>query len=404
LSGRPAPAWARAALPAAAALLAAAATLGAAAATAGCHEASPDTVALESGTGERAAKTAGAWGAATAAPVAADDVKRVLYAPPSFAALAAAAAPSVVSVFSAAVPEGRERFPFGEPLAGEGDDARWARGLGSGFVIDADGDVLTTAGVIEGADLVLVSFHDGSEQEAKILGRDRATDLALLQVKPRADVRAMKLGDSDKMEVGDWIIAVGNPYGLTRTVTAGVVSAKGRSARDMDVGDVPTRADFFQTDASINEGNAGGPLLNVEGEVVGVAAEVDRGRGIHFAVPINLAARVAAALRAKGRVDRSFIGVLTGEVTGGVADHYGLPGPGGAIVREVLPGSPAEKAGLRMGDVVLEIAGKTVGDPAALARLIEVVPAGKTVELKVVREGKARTVKVAPVPLPDRLD
>jgi serine protease Do len=389
----------RAAAARAAAILAA---LQAAVTCAGCREAPPDTGDDVSTAPADAPATAAAGAPETAA---APTGPRSYYAPPSFAALADAAAPSVLSIVSGTTVREPSRA-YGVPEEYEG------RALGSGFVIDGEGHVLTAAGVIEGATIVLVSFSDGREERATIVGRDRATDLALLKIEPRADVRPLKLGDSDAVEVGDWVVAVGNPYGLSHTVTAGVISATLRTRRDF-VGagrdpsaalGLPDRTDFFQTDASINEGNAGGPLLDLAGEVIGVASDVEGpGRGIHFAVPSNLAARVARALAAHGRVERSFIGVYSEPLTPAVAEKLGLDRAAGALVVRIEPGSPAEKAGLREGDVVLELGGKAVGSPAGLARLVEVVKPGTETALRIWRGGTATKVAVKPAVLPEDL-
>ena len=370
---------------------------------AGCREAPPDTG--DDVSGDPTAAPAAAGAPAPPESAAAPGGPRSYYGPPSFAALADAAAPSVLSIVSGTTVREPSRA-YGVPEEYEG------RALGSGFVIDTEGHVLTAAGVIEGATIVLVSFADGREERATIVGRDRPTDLALLKIAPRADVRPLKLGDSDAVEVGDWVLAVGNPYGLSHTVTAGVISATLRTRRDFvgASGDpsaalgLPDRTDFFQTDASINEGNAGGPLLDLAGEVIGVAADVEGpGRGIHFAVPSNLAARVARALAAHGRVERSFIGVYSEPVTPAAAERLGLERAAGALVVRIEPGSPADKAGLRDGDVVLELGGKPVAGPAELARLVEVVKPGTETALRVWRGGATVKVVVKPAPLPDDL-
>ncbi len=223
-------------------------------------------------------------------------------------------------------------------------------GLGSGFVINPDGHVLTNNHVVADAVSVTVSLSDGTEYPAKLVGADPRTDLALLKIDGARGLTAMPLGDSDALRIGEWVMAIGNPFGLEHTVTAGIVSAKGR--KEVQPGTEPMYANFIQTDASINPGNSGGPLLNMAGEVVGINTAIVRsGQGIGFAIPSNMAKTLIPQL-AKGKVERSWLGVAIQEVTPPLAKSMGLERPEGALVRNVYPNSPAKTAGFQAGDVI----------------------------------------------------
>ena len=263
------------------------------------------------------------------------------------------------------------------------------RALGTGVLLDKEGYVLTNNHVVAGADEITVVLKSGKELKAEIKGRDPKTDLALIKVKSDGDLPHLPLGDSDKLRVGDWVMAVGNPFGLEHTVTAGIVSAKGRV-----IGAGPYD-NFIQTDASINPGNSGGPLLNMDGEVVGInTAIVAHGQGIGFAIPINLAKKVMKQLREKGRVIRAWLGVYIQPVNRELAEKFGLKDSHGALVADVVKDGPADKAGLERGDVIIEFDGRTVKDSHTLPRMVAEMPVGDDVKVKVIRKGRPRTIKV----------
>ena len=257
------------------------------------------------------------------------------------------------------------------------------RGVGSGFVMSRDGYILTNNHVVEDADQIKVKLANGKEYEGKIVGRDPKTDLALVKIEGASDLHPLKLGNSEDLKVGSWVVAVGSPFGLEQTVTAGIVSAKGRV-----IGSGPYD-NFIQTDASINPGNSGGPLINMKGEVVGInTAIIASGQGIGFAIPINMAKEIAPQLQEKGHVTRGWLGVSIQEVTPELAKSFDLKEKKGALVSQVVSGSPAEKAGIEQGDIILEFDGKEVSDSKDLPRIVASTPVGKAVTLKVSRNGK----------------
>jgi serine protease Do len=265
------------------------------------------------------------------------------------------------------------------------------RSLGSGFIIDEDGYILTNNHVVEGADEIKLKLSDKHEFDAKIVGRDQRTDIALIKIKSGQGLPIARLGDSDKLEVGEWVMAIGNPFGLEQTVTVGIVSAKGRV-----IGSGPYD-DFIQTDASINPGNSGGPLINVRGEVVGInTAIVAGGQGIGFAIPINMAKNVIAQLKEKGKVTRGWLGVVVQTVTPDLAKSFGLKEGKGALVADVTKGGPAEEAGIEPGDVIVEFEGKEITEMNTLPRIVAETPIGKKVKVVVIRDGakKELTVKI----------
>ncbi len=260
--------------------------------------------------------------------------------------------------------------------------------LGSGFVIDAAGFVVTNNHVIEDADQIRVRMKDGREFDAEIVGRDRNTDLALIKLKDVDDLPVVKLGDSDELRVGQWVLAIGSPFGLEHTVTAGIVSAKGRV-----IGSGPYD-DFIQTDASINPGNSGGPLVDMNGEVVGInTAIIATGRGIGFAIPINLAKGIIAQLQESGEVTRGWLGVAIQDLSADMAEYYGLKDQKGVFVADVFQGDPADLAGMRSGDIILEVNGKKVESSRELTGLIADIPVGDAAEIKVWREGETMTFR-----------
>lgn len=280
-----------------------------------------------------------------------------------------------------------ERF-FGDTPRGHQPQRQ---ALGSAFLV-GDGFALTNNHVVEKADEIQVKLNDGREFKAEIVGRDPSTDVALIRLQGDGsrDTPSVRLGDSDVLEVGDYVMAIGNPFGLAHTVTSGIVSAKERI-----IGAGPYD-EFIQTDASINPGNSGGPLFNLRGEVVGInTAIVARGQGIGFAVPINLVKDLLPQLREKGRVVRGWLGVGIQEITPELARTFGLDRTRGALIAQVFPGSPAQKGGVESGDVVVEVNGRAVDSPNALSRAVAAVEPGRKVELKVLRNGKERRLKVS---------
>ncbi|MBM4396379.1 MAG: DegQ family serine endoprotease [Deltaproteobacteria bacterium] len=261
--------------------------------------------------------------------------------------------------------------------------------LGSGFVVNADGYILTNNHVVAGATEIRVKLGARTEHKAKVVGRDEKYDLALLKVEAKDKLTAVPFGDSDTLRVGDWVIAIGSPFGLASTVTAGIVSAK-----DRVIGAGPFD-DFIQTDASINPGNSGGPLFNTKGEVVGINTAIHAaGQGIGFAVPVNMAKTFIRDVLTKGRVPRGWLGVGIQEMNADLAKGLGLSTANGVLVSQVFPGSPAAKADMKRGDVIVEFNGRRVEQPSDLTRLVGTTEPGATADLKVVREGKETTVKV----------
>lgn len=264
------------------------------------------------------------------------------------------------------------------------------RSLGSGFIIDGDGYIITNNHVVERADEISVKLADGREYEAKVIGRDTKTDLALIKISSLfKSLPSLALGDSDGIRVGDWVLAIGNPFGLEHTVTQGIISATGRV-----IGAGPYD-DFLQTDAPINPGNSGGPLINLKGEVIGInTAIVAAGQGIGFAIPINLARSITSQLKEKGKVVRGWIGVSIQAVTPEIADYFGLKEPKGALIGDVAPGGPADKAGIKRGDIVVSFAGEKVEDASALSRIVAGTSVGEEVDVTVVRGGNEMHMKV----------
>jgi serine protease Do len=274
-------------------------------------------------------------------------------------------------------------------------------GLGSGVIIDPAGVILTNNHVVEGADEVYVTLHDGREFKAHDIKTDEQSDLAVLRIQGAGKLNAARLGDSDRLEIGDWVIAVGHPFKLEATVSAGIISGKGRSLRSIN------RAQFLQTDAAINPGNSGGPLVNLEGEVVGVNTAIASNsggyQGIGFAVPINLAKWVSSQLLERGSVQRAYLGVAIEELTPDLADQFGVRHGQGVLVTEVYPDTPAGKAGFREGDVVLNFAGRDVHTPRQLQETVERLPLGPKHQVQVLRDGRTINLQVVLEPLPDRL-
>ena len=270
-------------------------------------------------------------------------------------------------------------------------------GLGSGVIIDKRGYVLTNFHVIRGADSVTVKLPSKQEYQGRIVGTDSKTDLAIVRFQPEGDVRVAALGDSDTLRVGEWAIAIGNPFGLDQTVTVGVVSATGRS----EVG-IATYENFIQTDASINPGNSGGPLVNLKGEVIGInTAIVATGQGIGFAIPANMVKRVTSQLIDRGKVTRGWIGVSLQPISPELAEALGLDGTRGAVVARIHPGSPAAAAGLQPNDVIVKFGGTAVDDYHHLQRLSSDAEPGTTVPLDIVRKRDRKTVTLKIAESPD---
>jgi serine protease Do len=272
------------------------------------------------------------------------------------------------------------------------------KSLGSGFIISADGYILTNAHVIDGADEVVVKLADKREIKAKIIGADKRTDVALIKVEA-ANLPVARLGDPAKLRVGEWVVAIGSPFGFENTVTAGIVSAKGRSLPQENF--VP----FIQTDVAINPGNSGGPLFNMKGEVVGINSQIySRSggyQGISFSIPIDVAMEVQSQLRSGGKVSRGRMGVMIQEVTKELADSFGLGKPHGALIASVEKGSPADKAGLEAGDVILEFNGKPVSQSSDLPRIVGNTKPGSKVMMQVWRGGAMKDVGMTVGEMPD---
>jgi serine protease Do len=289
--------------------------------------------------------------------------------------------------------------PFGKFFEWpEGEDFL-QQGSGSGVIVSTDGYILTNNHVIEGADEITVFYGDGERYDAKVVGTDPRTDLAVIKIDGK-DFPAAKLGDSDKIEVGEWVLAVGNPFELQNTVTAGIISARGRS----NVG-LADYEDFIQTDAAINPGNSGGPLVNLDGEVVGIntaiATRTGGNMGIGFAIPINMAKQIMAQLIKTGKVTRGWLGVYIQPVTPELKNQFKLKSTDGALVADVTGGGPAEKAGLKRGDVIVEYQGEQIKDINHLRNLVAVTEVGATADVKVMRDGREKTIKVKAGELPE---
>ncbi len=283
---------------------------------------------------------------------------------------------------------------FGNPYNMEQQQDREVFSLGSGFIISADGFVITNNHVVDDAAEITVTLHDNSKYKAKIIGRDKKTDLALLKVDAKKDFPFVPLGDSDAMRVGDWVIAIGNPFGLGGSVTQGIISARQRS---INAGPFD---DFLQTDASINRGNSGGPLFNTKGEVIGINSAIfspssgGGSVGIGFAIPTSLAKPVINQLKEFGRTHRGWLGVKIQEVSEEVADSLGMPKPVGALVLEVAKGSPAEKAGIAAGDVITNFDGKEISEMRFLPRIAAETKIGKTVNVIYWHKNAEKTAKI----------
>ncbi|HEU0070570.1 MAG TPA: DegQ family serine endoprotease [Alphaproteobacteria bacterium] len=336
-------------------------------------------------------------------------------APDGFADLAEKLLPAVVNISTTQTQRQAERgpqprgpeipqFPPGSPFEeffrdffdrnrpDSQQQSKKVTSLGSGFIVDASGYVVTNNHVIEDADEITVILHDDTNLKAKLIGRDKNTDLAVLKVESSKPLPFVKFGDSDKSRVGDWVVAIGNPFGLGGTVTAGIISAR---ARDIQSGPYD---DYIQTDASINRGNSGGPMFNLAGDVIGINTAIfspsGGSVGIGFAIPSALAKPVVDQLRTTGKIRRGWLGVRIQQVTEEIAESLGLNKPRGALVAGVTDGGPAEKGGLESGDVVLTFDGKDVNEMRRLPRIVAETPVDKDVPVTVWRKGKEQSVRV----------
>jgi serine protease Do len=263
------------------------------------------------------------------------------------------------------------------------------KGRGSGFIVSKDGKILTNNHVVDGTDKIAVTLSDGKAYEGRVLGKDPAFDLAVVKIDPDSDLTILELGDSDSIEVGEWVVAIGNPYGLEHTVTVGVISAKNRSIHTNDV----NFDGFLQTDAAINPGNSGGPLIDMEGKVVGInTAIVPYAQGLGFAVPVDMAKQIVGDLIAYGRAKRGWLGVSVQNLTGEFAEAYGVDAETGVIVGDVFSGSAAERAGLRRGDVIVSVDGEEVEDVRWFVDKVRSRAPGAILRLEVIRGGKSLDV------------
>lgn len=306
------------------------------------------------------------------------------------------------------IPDLPEDSPFGELFRhffGEGEgmpQERDTQSLGSGFIISQDGYILTNYHVVQEADEILVRTSDHAEHVAKVIGGDKRSDIALIKIDARA-LPVVKTGSSETLKVGEWVLAIGSPFGFDHSVTAGIVSAKGRSLPSENY--VP----FIQTDVAINPGNSGGPLFNLDGEVVGVNSQIYSRTGgfmgLSFAIPIDVAMNVAEQLKTTGHVTRGWLGVLIQDVTRELAESFGMDMPRGALVAQVLPDSPAEAAGIQVGDVILSFNGKEIRNSSVLPPMVGTSPVNKDAELTVIRSGEPKqiAVKIGELPAEDDL-
>lgn len=319
--------------------------------------------------------------------------------PETFADVASKIEPAVVNIYTTSVVEGSPD-PFWRNF--QQQQQRTQQSLGSGFVIDPEGDIITNAHVVEGADEIKVQFANQKTYIAKLVGSDSDTDIALIRVEANIKFPSAPLGNSDALRVGDWVLAAGNPFGLSNTVTAGIVSAKGRF-----IGNT-AYDNLIQTDASINPGNSGGPLVNIKGEVVGINQSIfsrsGGNIGIGFAIPINLIKPVIAQLKDKGTVTRAWLGVKMQHIDENLATSFGLEKPMGALVNQVVPGGPAEKAGVLEGDVIIAINDDEVEDQNELMRQVSLSPVGSQVKLTIVRDKKKLDLTVTLTERPDNTE
>ena len=331
------------------------------------------------------------------------NVSHAKSAPDSFADLAEKLSPSVVNISTTTVIEDKSRqmpsFPPGSPFEdffkqfdNPGGKKRKAQSLGSGFIIDKTGYIITNNHVIDNAEKIMVILYDDTSFEAKVVGKDPKTDVALLKIDPKKiKLKAVEFGNSNDLRVGDWVMAIGNPFGFGGTVTAGIVSARGRNLSG-------SYDDYIQTDASINRGNSGGPLFDMKGNVVGINTAIfsqsGGSVGIGFAVSSNLAKQVTDQLKQYGRTKRGWLGVLIQEISQEIADSLGMKSVRGALVSSATEGGPAEKAGVKTGDVILKFNNIEIGSMKELPKVVAGTPVGKSVPLVILRNGKEIVLNV----------
>lgn len=341
-------------------------------------------------------------------------VAQMRAAPDGFVELTQRLSPSVVNISTAQTVEFAEAevpaFPEGSPLERFNDffgnrpgrDGRVSKSLGSGFVIDAAGHIVTNNHVIEGADLIEVTFPNGDTFEADLVGRDPATDIAVLKIEAGDPLPFVPFGNSDAAEVGEWVIAIGNPLGYSNSVTAGIISARNR---DISAGNYD---DFIQTDVAINQGNSGGPLFNMNGEVIGVNTAIisptGYSIGLSFSVPSDLAENVASQLIEFGETRRGYLGIRTQKVTPDIARAYGLDEARGALVRSVVEDGPADRAGLERGDLITKIGNREVADSRTLFRIVAEAPTDRDTRVEYIRRKRVQTASVRFDPLEETLD
>mgnify|MGYP002822066972 CR=1 FL=1 len=322
--------------------------------------------------------------------------------PTTFADLAEEVSPAVVNIRTSQTVTGMPGMPpqleefFGMPFGGRGGQEHKREGAGSGFVISTDGYIVTNNHVIDGMDEIFAVFKDGRDLKATVVGRDPKTDIALIKVESATPLPAIALGDSDAIRPGDWVVAIGNPFGLESTVTLGIISNLNRNVSQLGISG--KRLDLIQTDAAINPGNSGGPLLNADGEVVGINTLVRSGpgAGLGFAIPINRAQAIARELVKTGRVQHPMVGIGLSPVP---APSSGVAMPAGAVIRSVQPGGPADKAGLKVDDVIISVDGRTMKGPAAVVGAIESRGVGERLRITVRRGAEELTLEVRPVDL-----
>jgi len=326
--------------------------------------------------------------------------------PQNFSALAETVSPAVVHirVVKTVKSEGPAFGPFNRNPFGDNEQFRdffshrfgpqrrpefKQPGLGSGFIIDKAGYIVTNNHVVDGADSIKVILKDETEYNAEVIGRDPVTDIALIKIEAKHDLPSVPLGSSDNLKVGEWVTAIGSPFGLQYTVTAGIVSAKGRV-----IGSGPYD-DFIQTDASINPGNSGGPLINMQGQVVGINTMIIAGgQGIGFAIPIDLAKSIVTQLKTNGQVTRGWLGITIQDLKGQLAEYYGVSGKTGVLVASVVPGDPADQAGIQPKDIITEINGEKVTSSRDLTKLAANLGVGDTAKVTILRNGKSKTLEI----------
>jgi serine protease Do len=284
--------------------------------------------------------------------------------------------------------------PFSNPPQAPKKFKRELRGLGTGVLIDETGDILTNNHVVDEATNIKVILSDAKQYAARIVGKDPKSDLAVIKINPDSKLPFVTFGDSDKVEVGEWVVAIGHPRGLDQTVTAGIISAKHRQG----ITDPSSYQDFLQTDAAINPGNSGGPLINLKGEVIGInsviASESGGSEGIGFAIPSNFAVSISKTLIAYGKVKRGWIGVSIQDLEPEKAKSLKMEAPKGALVVDVVKGGPADKAGLKKDDIVIKAGGKEVNDPGSLRNRVAATPIGTGLQIVVLRDGKEKNIEL----------